>query len=70
MFLNLFQLVLHLHHDVLHLGLITLRAGRIDLTSHLLCDEAQFLTLSGRLLHRLTEILQMVGQTLLLLADV
>ena len=70
MFLNLFQLVLHLHHDVLHFSLIGLRACGVDFATHLLSDETEFLSLSGGICHRLTEILQVVSQTLFLLTDV
>ena len=68
--LDLLQLVLHLYHDVLHLGLIRLRAGGIDFATHLLRKEAELLALSWLVGHGLTEVLQVVRQALLLLADV
>ena len=55
----------------MHLGLVRLRAGGVDLTTHLLRDEAELLADAATFfLHSLAEVLQMVGQTLLLLADV
>ena len=38
----MFQFVLHLHYDVLHLGMIGFAAGRMDFASHLLCYETKF----------------------------
>ena len=45
LFLDLLQLVLHLHYNLLHFGMIGLAAQRIDFAAHFLCDEAQLLTL-------------------------
>ena len=70
MLLDLLELVLHLDDDVLHLSLVRLRASGVDLAPHLLSDEAELLTLSCRLVHRVAEVLQMVRQALLLLTDV
>ena len=44
LFLNLFQLVLHHYHNVLHLSLVRLRAGSINFAPHFMCYEAQLLT--------------------------
>ena len=68
---DLLQLVLHLDDDVLHLCLVALRAGRIDFAPHLLGNEAELLadTVSA-LTHGLPEILEVVGEPLLFLADV
>ena len=43
LFLDLLQLVLHLHYDVLHFCLVALGAGGVDFASHFLCDETEFL---------------------------
>ena len=64
------QFILHHDDDVLHLGLIGLGTRGIDLATHLLSDETQFLALTRLVGHGLAEILQMIGQALLLLADV
>ena len=45
LFLNLFQFILHLHHNVLHLSLIAFAAGGVDFTSHLLSYESPLLAL-------------------------
>ena len=46
MLLDLFQLVLHLNHDALHAGVLTLAAEGVDLAADFLGNEAQFLALS------------------------
>ena len=40
--LDLLKDVLHLHHDNLHLALVTLAAKGVNLTSHLLGNETEF----------------------------
>ena len=67
---DLLQLVLHLHHQTLHVGMIALRAERIDFTPHLLSNKSEFLALRTFGVHRIDKISQMLGQTLLLLVDV
>ena len=69
--LYLLQLVLHLHYDVLHLGMVALGACGIYLTTHLLGYETKFLAHSMVFLRQcLAEIFQVVCQSLLFLADV
>ena len=71
--LDLLQLVLHLHHDTLHLGLIALAAERIDLASHLLSDESELLAMATGIhlaVHSLQEVVEVVGEAMLLLVDV
>ena len=58
--LDLLQLVLHLHHNLLHLGMIGLAAQGIDFAAHLLSNEAQLLSLSATVLQRRDEIFQVV----------
>ena len=70
LFLDLLELVFHLHHDVLHLSLIALGARSVDFASHLLGDEAQLLAVGSVLVERLAEVFQVIGQSLLLLTDV
>ena len=70
LFLDLLKFVFHLHHDVLHLGVIAFRTRRVDLTPHLLCDETELFTLCLFFFHRLAEIAQMIGKSLLLFADI
>ena len=70
LFLDLFQFVLHLDDDVLHLSLVRLRACGVDLTPHLLGDETELLALTMTIGHGLAKVFQMVCQALLLLADV
>ena len=67
LFLYLFQFVLHLHDNVLHLSLIRLGTGGVYLTPHLLSDEPELLAPRLRLVHCVAEVLEMVGKTLLLL---
>ena len=43
--LDLLQFVLHLYDELLHSGMVALRAHGIDLTPDLLSDEAEGLTL-------------------------
>lgn len=40
LFFDLLQLILHLHYNLLHLGMIGLASQRIDFTSHFLGNEA------------------------------
>ena len=69
--LDLLKLILHLNDDVLHLSLIALRAGCIDLTSHFLSNETEFLALTALwLCHSLAEVVEVVGEALFLLRDV
>lgn len=49
--LDLLQLVFHLHHNLLHLGMIGFAAQGIDFAAHLLSNEAQLLSLSATVLH-------------------
>lgn len=70
LFFYLFQFILHLHHDVLHLGLIALAACGVDFASHLLGYEAELLALAYAVVHGLAEIFQMVGKALFFLVDV
>ena len=68
---NLFQFIFHLHHDVLHFSLVAFAAGGVDFASHFLRDEPQFLAHAVTFFaHGLAEIVQMIGQTLLLFTDV
>ena len=71
LFLYLFQLILHLHDDVLHFSLVAFTAGRVDFPTHFLGYEAKFLAdTMAFFVHRFTEILQVIGESLLLFADV
>ena len=70
LFFDLLQLVLHLHHDILHFSMIALAACGVDLASHLLGYESEFLSLSVSILHGLTEVFEMIGQALFLFVDV
>lgn len=68
--LDLLQLVFHLHHNLLHLGMIGLAAQGIDFAAHLLSNEAQLLSLSATVLQRRDKIFQVIAQALLLFVDV
>ena len=70
MFLNLFKLVFHLHHDVLHLGIVAFAARGVYFPAHLLSYETELLALTDFIVKRLTKIFQMVGKALLLLVYV
>src|SRR3712207_9335221 len=70
LFLDLFELVFHLHHNILHLCLVALRACSVDFAPHLLCYEAELLAHGTLFGHRLTEVFQVIGKALLLLTDV
>ena len=68
--LDLLEFVLHLHHDVLHLGVVALAACGVDFASHLLCYETELLALSVAFAHCLAEVGEVVGEALFLLVDV
>ena len=40
LFLDLFQLILHLNNNILHFGLIALGTGGVDFPAHFLSNEA------------------------------
>ena len=70
MFLNLLQVVFHLHHNSLHLGMIRFRASGVDFSAHLLSNEPQFLALTLIAFECLEEVVEMIAQPYLLLGDV
>ena len=70
LFLNLLQLILHHHHDILHLRLVALRAGCIDFAPHFLSDKTEFFALPATVEHCLLEVIEVIGEALLFFVDI
>ena len=66
----MFELVFHADDDVLHLGVVGLAAGGVDFAPHLLGDEAELLALAVSVGEGLAEVVEVVGEALLLFVDV
>lgn len=64
LFLDLFQLIFHLHDDFLHFGVVGLAAKRIDFTSHFLSDESELFALSVTAFQCADKVFQVIGKTL------
>ena len=58
---DLLQLVFHLNHDVLHLGMVALATQRVDFAAHLLSNETEFFSLPFAVAQGLQEVVQVVG---------